>query len=239
MEIDRQLFGTYPAFSIQQYFWPIFDTLTVGCYRELPSVLTLVFFITLFADQTLFRKYLLNLIIAMIPGFYFWYLLPAISPEEMFRKNMLAVQVSSLHSPEILTQLRISPFLGQLLDELSSKWSNPALHRLSITCFPSMHLAWGMIVCNYAIKAAKWLGFIFVPFCFFNSIGTVYTLQHYTIDLIPGAIIGALSIILVDRMVDWDNGRGYDREIYFSFITAIHSDFRRILRFVGMKRTRE
>lgn len=225
MELDYRIFGTYPPFIIQQYFNPLFEKLTIRSYVELPSMIVLVFFMTLFLDGTAFRKYLLNLILVILPAFLFWYLLPAMSPEEMFRRNILSVSFERLSHPEILNQLKMSAPLVEFLGRIADKWSNIEAGRLAITSIPSMHLAWGLIVCYYAIKVSPKSALFFLPYCFFNSLGTLYTLQHYAVDLFPGAILGALSIAAVDRLVNWDKRRGFPQAAYFSVIEAIQSDF--------------
>ncbi len=239
MGLDYSLFGTYPPFVIQNYFNSFFADLTIRSYAELPSVIVLVFFITLFMNGVVFRKYLLNLVVALLPGFLFWYLLPGLSPEEMFRRNILEVPLSRLDNPQILSQFYQYPPLMDFLGRISDKWSNLEAGRLAITLIPSMHMAWGLIVCYYAIKAAPRTVWFFAPYCFFNSVGTVYTLQHFVVDLVPGVLVGGLSILFIERLVDWDLRRGCERGAYFSFIDAVPSDLRQLFRYpAALKRKR-
>lgn len=75
-------------------------------------------------------------------------------------------------------------------------------------CFPSMHVAWTLVLCFYQQKLigrkwlltlGNWLLFILI------SLSTVLIRQHYTPDIIGGLMLGIAAVILAESQ--WIHGR--------------------------------
>jgi membrane-associated phospholipid phosphatase len=75
-----------------------------------------------------------------------------------------------------------------------------SLEGVQYDCFPSGHVA-VMIICSYA--ARKLSSPVFVSFCIFAALiafSTIYLRYHYMIDVLAGALLAILLVLLGPRI---------------------------------------
>jgi membrane-associated phospholipid phosphatase len=65
--------------------------------------------------------------------------------------------------------------------------------------FPSLHGAYAITFCYFIIKVDKRLAIIAVPITAGILFSTLYLGQHYTIDLIGGAIYAIIPCLITER----------------------------------------
>lgn len=67
-----------------------------------------------------------------------------------------------------------------------------------LTTMPSMHIAWSLLIFYFGFKICKKSLLFLIPYFILNFISTMYMLQHYTIDVFVGFIVGVVSILLAN-----------------------------------------
>lgn len=232
MEWDRALFGVYVPFWLQKLtgFFSL-DRLLVATYQSLGLVLSVVFLVLLAGNRDLFRKFVLSMFFAVILGMPLWYAWPAISPDEMYRQNILGVAAPSAIQESIVPDAKLGSTLTIFLSALQGNWSDPKNASFAITSFPSMHAAWGIILAYFG--AALWwpLGIFLVPWALLNFVSTVYTLQHFAVDALSGAAIAAIAIAFVRVLFKFERRYYTGRYRPFLIIDMIQADVRSLVRF--------
>lgn len=65
-------------------------------------------------------------------------------------------------------------------------------------CFPSGHTAVTLVVLWYAFREERTVSCLLLPIAVLLLISTIYCRYHYVIDLIAGAALAAVSVLLAD-----------------------------------------
>jgi membrane-associated phospholipid phosphatase len=65
-------------------------------------------------------------------------------------------------------------------------------------CFPSGHTAVALVVLWYALREERGFFCLSLPITILLLISTIYCRYHYVIDLLAGAAVAAISILLAD-----------------------------------------
>jgi hypothetical protein len=214
MHWDYVVFNTYPSLTIQKYFSKFFEYWILFCYKNMSFFLSGMCVITAIFSTTLFRKFFISTILVLLLGVPLWLFFTAISPEEMFRLNILNITPNNKKIITLIDNLKLSPELLNYLKGLAKVWSNPKQDQFAITAFPSMHTAWGILVAYYGYKLLKVLSFILFPYCILNMIGTIYTLQHYAIDIPLGLLVAIAAIRIAECWVNQSDGIEYKKYYY-------------------------
>ncbi len=220
---DAAFFDAQPLVTLQAFsLFPAIDVALVVVYKNLALVLSLLALILLFY-KSLFRKFILSFALASFFSIPLWYAFPAISPDEMYRKNIFDVK-SELPVQNQLARTELSaPLLG-FLQSIDGYWSSPATHRFAITSFPSMHVAWGVLIAYFATVLWWPLGAIAIPYALVNAASTVYTLQHYAVDGIAGVFVALLAIILAHYCLALERRYYVDTGWQFAALDIIKED---------------
>jgi hypothetical protein len=69
-----------------------------------------------------------------------------------------------------------------------------------LAAMPSLHISAACIVCYYALRARSWLAPLMVFFALWIFIDSVVSRWHYLIDLPPGILLAAVSILIANRV---------------------------------------
>ncbi len=198
LSIDRMIVTTFPASILYTFFaGGVIETVIVYSYIYLSVILAIIFFVVLLKNKYLFRFYFLSFIIAFIIAAPLWVFFPALSPQEMYRTNVLERTISSdiMKDNEILSST-MSPFVKAYLERLDYVWISEDESFLAVSAFPSLHVAWGIIGTVVGIALWPTLAWILIPWCICNFIGTFYLLQHYAVDSFAGIILAVISMLL-------------------------------------------
>jgi membrane-associated phospholipid phosphatase len=225
MSIDKEIFRDIPQLWIQQFSKIHFvDYLLIESYCTLCFFLAVVFLGLLLFNKKDFRKLILAFFIAPFLAMPFWYVLPAVSPDDMYRKNLYSLKSIlpiQKQFEETSKGEKLSAFLNFLeqMDTDKTKKGHPL-----ISTNPSMHVAWGEIITYYSIILWWPLCFVFMPWLILNIISTVYTMQHYVIDLPCGLICGAIAIIITNSLFKFEKKYYTGTYIPLYFISIIQAD---------------
>ncbi len=196
LKIDQFFLSTFPALYLYQILsGGVVEKLIVYSYTYLSVILAVIFFVVLLKNRYLFRLFFLSFIIAFSIASPLWLFFPALSPQEMYRTNVLDRQIPQdiIQENKELTN-SMSPFIKNYLYKFDRIWISEDKSFYAVSSFPSLHVAWGII--GTVIGIALWpaLAWILVPWCIFNFIGTFYLLQHYVVDSFAGIIVAVISL---------------------------------------------
>lgn len=202
MEIDLKIFGDYPVFFLQGLSkFPIIEKAIIISYKHLFTIASLLFILLFFSKMKwAFRRLIFSFFICAIISFPFWFMAPAISPQSMYGKNILGTLPGRI-SPDItanLASIKRSESLTGFIVKADKFWIDESGESLAVSTNPSLHAAWGVVVIFFAFVFSPILGIVLLPWFVMNTLGTVYTFQHYGIDVILGILVGGLALILTD-----------------------------------------
>jgi hypothetical protein len=226
MSMDKEIFGGIPQLWIQHFSQNyLFDYLLIESYCKLFLFVTIVFLGLLFFNKEQFRKFVLAFFVASFLGVPFWYWLPAVSPDDMYRRNIYSLKsVTPIQKQfeEAIKSEKLKTFLGAL-EQIDTKATKKKFNMVSTN--PSMHVAWGGIITYYSLILWWPLGFVFIPWFLLNMISTVYTMQHYVVDLPCGLICAAIAIAISHFIFKFEKKYYVGNYAPFYFITMLQSDF--------------
>ncbi len=203
MHADVKIFDTFPALKLYAYLSGTFiERLIVYSYNYLAVIIALLFFIAFIQNRKLFITFFTAFIFAFLISAPMWYFVPAVSPEEAYRRDTVSISNSSHYSEgdkaiqEHLQNQQQSAFLAKYINSLDKRWISPDKSYYAVSSFPSLHAAWGVIGMVLAFYLWPPLLIVALPWCILNFVGTFYTLQHYAIDSMVGICVGVLCILL-------------------------------------------
>jgi membrane-associated phospholipid phosphatase len=189
--IDYRIFGVHPTVWLERFTWPAlteFLQLTYSTYYFLPVILGAV----LWRKGWIDRFHLC--VFALVFGFYLSYLgyiaVPAIGPR--FLPSIVAAQTEPLMGVLFFHAIR------DTLDRAEG---------ITRDCFPSGHTEVTLLVLYYANRFHRRTFWWLLPFASGIIISTVYLRYHYVIDVIAGAIL-AVVVVLVAKPL-YNTLRGY------------------------------
>lgn len=133
------------------------------------------------------QKFITGNLVAFAIGLPFFALLPGIGPWYGFH---LAARPDQADCTALVTLIRQrGPYL----------YSYPS----GVICFPSFHVVWA-VLCTYALWGFRLLR---IPVCFFSALIVISTLtigNHYLCDVIAGAVLVAVTIVITERLSQFD-----------------------------------
>lgn len=226
MALDYSLFGrftggVYPAFALNAVSYsPIFEEMIILSYTELVALLSLGFGALFTFHPRLLRQFVIAIFLCGIFALPVWTLLPAVSPHHLYRKNILKIEIPE-NIEEAVKNHTPSPRLEEFLEASDIYWLDPTEESYPVSANPSMHMSWAVVLLVYSLFFASWAGrklvwagpvilwgSLVVPWFVFNAIGTIYTLQHYAVDLLLGSIIAVVAIFLSQRALPASGSSG-------------------------------
>ncbi len=215
--VDKAIFHSYPWLYLNQHITSNFlEAVIVQSYLILDLIGCILVFITACYKTHLFRKLILSLFIAFIIGIPFWVTIPALSPDDAFRSNILGAKIPD----DIKTQMVATHFSAPTLDSLiktEAYWVDKTGKSLGITSFPSMHAAWGIIITVIGIEVWAPFAIVLIPWLLLELVGTVFTLQHYAVDTIFGILVGFLALFIVKKLFELEERYFKDEyDIFFA-----------------------
>jgi membrane-associated phospholipid phosphatase len=182
--IDYHLFGVNPTVWLERFTWPFLTEvlqLTYSTYYLLPVILGAVLWRKRWLD-----KYFFWVFIVMF-GFYLSYLgyiaVPAIGPR--FLPSIVEAQTKPLTGMWLFVHVR------QLLDNAEG---------ITRDCFPSGHTELTLLVLYYARKFHRLSFWWFLPFGIGIIVSTVYLRYHYVIDVVAGALLAGLVVVVSESV---------------------------------------
>ena len=203
MRADHAIFGVYVPFAMHEE--KLFRVLSVPMlisYVSMSSVLSLVFTALCVFHANHFRQYVLAFLMIMYIGLPFWFAVPAISPSEAYRVNKLGVNIPANIARDIaVATTHLDPKVLRFIERIEPYESDPAWGRFAVTTFPSMHVAWGILIAWFGIRLYPRSAPVLAPWAALNMLGAIYTLQHYAVDVVAGAVVTVVAVVLVRGLV--------------------------------------
>ena len=230
MYLDYSLFGAYVPFSLQQFSHiKILDTLFLSAYTNLSTIISIIFILLLIKNIDLLRRFITAFFVVVMISIPLWYSFPALTPSEMYKNNVTTTTIDENIKNTISFYLeKTSPRNSRLIDTISNIGSKPEEGYYSVSTFPSMHTAWGLLVLYFSFLI--WAPFGIATFFWYilNIIGAMYTLEHYAVDIVSGVIIGVIGIIAVNYVFSRTKKSTEYPEFFFG-IEVIRRDIRRFI----------
>lgn len=189
--IDYRMFGVNPTVWIERFTWPplteVFQ-LTYSTYYLLPVILGVVLWRKQRFDSFFFFVFVLMF------GFYLSYLgyiaVPAIGPR--FLSSIVEAQTKPLTGVWLFQPVR------QMLDRAEG---------ITRDCFPSGHTELTLLVLFYAYKLHRRSFWFFLPFGVGIILSTVYLRYHYVVDVLAGAMLAAIVVVVAKPLFGALGGR--------------------------------
>lgn len=230
MHLDHQLFGVYPPLWLQNFArYPFLDTLLIWSYKSLSLALTSTLFFLAVGHTILFRRFILALFFALFVSLPFWCALPAISPDEMYRQNILASAAPTDIQTHLYQFSLSSTNLIQYLSTIRGTLNNPALyHSYAVSSFPSIHASWGIIIAYFCLRLWHPFGLILIPWSLLNLLGTVYTTQHYAVDTLLGIVIAVVAIASANYIISPESRHTSATTKYFAVLSSAQQDIKKL-----------
>jgi membrane-associated phospholipid phosphatase len=185
VRMDFWIFGNHPAVWLQHWIAPRFTdlmSLAYATYYFMPVVLILALYIK---KQ---KPGLYESISILVFGYYLSYigylLFPAIGPRFT------------------LAHLYTVPLNGGPLTNLLRETLN-ALEHNKRDCMPSGHTQIALMTLVLAYRYARRLFYIYLPLVLSLIFSTVYLRYHYAIDVLAGAFLAALCLVIGPKVHQW------------------------------------
>jgi membrane-associated phospholipid phosphatase len=206
---DRYVFGVNLPFWMQdknnslRWLFDFFSSAMILAYSFLMLVFSVALSLSLMKNFSLFVRFLFAFTVVIFISFPVWYLVPAYTPMDMYINNYLS------HTPppsiqKSLDDYRPAGSLAIFFEEIKEAHSYSSE---GVSSFPSMHVAWSIIIFYFCLKIWKPLAFFTVPYVLLNGMATIFTLEHYGVDVIAGIVAAIGAIFLSGLIKHSDNGK--------------------------------
>lgn len=227
MRWDYKIFGFYPVIALQALQKiPFVDSAFILVYQSIGIIMSLLAIALCIKNKTLWRMYIISVMLASTLSLPIWRLYPAISPNEMYLENITkteaAIATQQVHNVNLSTKLTA------FLEKLRGHWSIPEKGLFAITTFPSMHVAWGILIVYFCVLLWRPLAYIAVPWAIMNTISTVYVFEHYAVDAFAGLFMAILAIIITKKLLAFEKQYYIGTYTEFAAIDAVQEDTKKI-----------
>ncbi len=236
MKMDRALIPSDPRLWLIDLFTHTkLDFLLTYIYRKIDWVFAFILVALLLFQKTLFRKYILAFFLAPTLALPIWLAWPAVTPNEMYRNNMFHIP-SIDKIQEVYKQVPLGYHLDKFMNYVEGHIENPKQEYPLVSTNPSMHVCWGFLITYFAILLWRPLGFIFIPWLLLTCVSTIYTFQHYLIDVPAGILCGLITIIFTNYLFNYE--RKYYTGNYSSlyFLDVLQEDIKRCIPYLKTSR---
>jgi len=182
----------------------------------------------LYKSRFFFSKYIISMSLVLIIALPFWHYFPANSPSNGYFVNVYNKKIPYWIKVD-LNKYNFDNYFFNFSKKFSSNQVAP------VSTFPSMHVAWAIIIAYLFFKLNKKTAFVFFPWCIFTILGTFCLAQHYFVDILLSLPLVLISILFSGLMVKIE--KNYYRENKRDFLeeklkNEIRNDLKIILDFI-------
>lgn len=192
IEIDRFLFGHYPFIWFQSpgNFLKNFDFLFIKSFLFLGFMLgaTLVLFY-LSRKRKFLSQYIIAVTSTVLIALPFWFFFPSNSPQNAFLNNVYEKEINT-ELEKSINYYQPTNLALNFQREIGEKQKTAP----PISTFPSMHVAWAIIIVYLTFQYNRKTIFFTLPWVIFSSLGTVFLAQHYFIDFLAAFPVAGISL---------------------------------------------
>ncbi len=202
---DKKIFGVNLPLWIHTSANPFHNILEIigptslVCYSFLALALGLLFIAAFVRGQKFSLAVLLAFVFSEILSTPLWLSFPGLTPAARFLYNITNTPLSPALAAESAS-MYISPAVTQFISTIKTLQTHDATPFLDVTNFPSMHIAWATLILFFGYRIWKYSAIILVPFFLLTVVATLYGLQHYGVDILAGATIGAISCFVAVKI---------------------------------------
>jgi hypothetical protein len=226
MRADRTIFGTFVPFEMhEQEVYAGLSILLLQAYLSLTMMLCLVLVALLIFRVDRFRQYILAFVAIMflcMPG---WAVFPATTPSEGYRTGKLQLGVPYDIAVEIAHPvMNLNYNVVNFLRQVEPYESNPMDGRFFITSFPSLHVAWGLLIVWFGVAVWRRSIVLLLPWGLLNCVGAIYSLQHYAVDAVSGMIVVVIAVFLVRGLIALEARGGMKAPMGYNISRFIQED---------------
>lgn len=222
---NSAMFAWADFYLLKDFTWSFFENVIprslelfiFNSYFWLTPVSFTTLFILIFRDKFITRKFLLSYFLAFLIGFPFWFNLPVLGPNMMFRANQLKITIPE-EMQNSINNTEFSETKKKVLKHFEDYYAFDGYRSIDVSSFPSMHSAWGVIIMLALFEALGIFTLVAtLPWLIAMLIGTVLTLQHYFVDTIFGVFVGFFVWFLVGKFLKLEGKYFQDKyELFYS-----------------------
>lgn len=214
-QLERTIFGGLPTIPLINYFsGTMVESIILYTYFYLISTFSLVVVLA-FLDKTSFRQTLIAFFLSCLISIPIFAAIPIISPDGLYIAKVFKAEVASV---PVLDNIAESELFSSFNAFFHKVWISDDNSFYSVSSFPSLHAAWGVLAVLGIFKARKkLLSLILAIWLVFNSVGTFYSLQHYALDTVAGLLFGLLMFYLAGKLMDLET-KYYIGQDWYRFI---------------------
>lgn len=190
--LDKFLFfGSSPTLVMIQikniFFVKLMYLSYTSFYVGFPLAIAIAF---VFKNNILMRRLVLGILAIYFMGIALYYAFPSVGP------LFLSPEMFS-HIPNVWQKILWDGHLA-VANGLASFEPTPFL---GVAAFPSLHAAHFLFLFLVLAKEYKWVTWFFVPWTILLYMATIYMGWHYVSDLVAGAMMAIVALILCNRSV--------------------------------------
>lgn len=165
--------------------------------------------ILLWNSAARFRVFVAANAIALMLALPMWIAVPVVSPQQYYLQNIFHNQFTDVEL-QAINSFKSSArhaYWEEQMRMLAEFWPTDTARAVAATAFPSMHVAWAVIVLLalwplgrlWRLIASIWAGL--------TVLGTILLLQHFVLDIPAGMLLGAAAYLLGVRLVRYAEKR--------------------------------
>ncbi len=225
MHFDKIIFGVYPPI----YLAGVIQNGAIAnaiyqIYLATFALFAVTMTLTLLTRKYFFRKIVLSFWIAFLFSVPLWLLVPAISPDLRYGKNTLNAPVQE-EIRQAYDQVLIPTRAQEALHSIQDMWIDPKGMSIPISTFPSFHAIWGVITTVILFDLWLPLGLAAIPWLLIELTSTVYTFEHYAVDVICGILVASAALYLAKKLLAYDTKYCTDRWRLFALVEKFETNF--------------
>lgn len=203
MRIDYEIFSVYPTIWLHEaqnqfaLFLNEIAPFIVRSYAHLGALISILLLSALAYKPAIFFRVVIVFSLSVFASLPFWVAFPAVTPNEAFFSNKIQAEIPQAVAVE-LKNFSPSPYMDGIFRQIADGRNTGIDGYYGITTIPSMHITWSVFVLFYGILLYKKFAYYLVPYFILNAFSTVYLLQHFTLDIVAGLIMGGVLVLLVE-----------------------------------------
>lgn len=183
-------FGRSPTLEMLKINFRPFTKLMYLSYASFYAAFPLSFAVAFLAkNKEEVRRLIFGILTIYFIGMIFYYLLPAWGPL-FYTPDLFA------HIPNVWHKIL---WEGHLAIQNNTATYGPTPF-LGVAAFPSLHAAHMIFLFLVARRYHRWLFYLYIPWTALLCIATIFMGWHYVVDLIAGALIALVAILITYRL---------------------------------------
>lgn len=193
--LDYKIFGVHPFIWLPEKIGEMGAFIITYAYESLAWFLSFGFIYLYYKNFHLFRQFMMAFLLVLMFALPVYYLIPVTGAYAGYiSDNILSAEINNL----VIDNYNPNRITANFFDFLKHQYYQSGF--LVVSSFPSMHIAWSLLLMYFLARVEKRFLYILIPWFFAESIGAIYLAQHYFVDL-PAAIPFAVMGIILSAVI--------------------------------------